>query len=107
MADPYEATTLTEAIDDAARRGFTVHFTLSRGRLSAGRSGESFAPDEVTITGCHRFEGVSDPDDMAILYTIRTKTGLRGTLVDAFGVYSDPAVSAFVQDVTPVTRRAA
>ena len=39
----------------------------------------------------HRVEGVSDPDDMAIVYAIESKSGVRGTFADAFGVYADPA----------------
>ena len=49
----------------------------------------------------HRFEGASDPDDMAILYAILSKCGLRGTLADAFGVYADPATAA-VLDAIPM-----
>ena len=37
----------------------------------------------------------------------RMADGVRGTLTDAFGVYSDPAVSACLQDVALATRRAA
>jgi hypothetical protein len=62
--------------------------------------------DEVTIRGCHRFEGASDPDDMAIVYAIESLDGTRGSLVDAFGVYSTAAVSAFLQPV-PIRRREA
>ncbi len=47
----------------------------------------------------HRFEGISDPDDMAIIYGIETGTGLRGTLTDAFGFYADPRVGDFMKDV--------
>ena len=47
----------------------------------------------------HRFEGVSDPDDMSILYAIETRSGVRGTLADAFGAYADPRVGAFLRDV--------
>jgi hypothetical protein len=36
---------------------------------------------------------------MAILYALESSSGIQGTLVDAFGVYSNPAVSAFLQDV--------
>ena len=36
---------------------------------------------------------------MSIVYAIEADGGLRGTLVDAYGVYSDPAVSAFVSQV--------
>jgi hypothetical protein len=40
---------------------------------------------------------------MSILCAIETDSGLRGTLVDAFGVYSDPIVGAFLHDV-PATK---
>jgi hypothetical protein len=42
---------------------------------------------------------VSDPDDMAILYALEVKGGVRGTLVDAYGVYSDPLISDFMAAV--------
>ena len=54
------------------------------------------AEDDVTIREYERFEGVSDPDDMAILYAIESSSGARGTLVDAFGVYADPGISAYL-----------
>ena len=44
-------------------------------------------------------EGASDPDDMSIVYAIEGESGARGTLVDAFGAYSDPTVSSFLQGV--------
>ena len=61
--------------------------------------GEAFGPGQVLIREWHRFEGVSDPDDMAIVYALETVDGTRGTLVDAFGAYSDPAISAFMENV--------
>jgi hypothetical protein len=51
------------------------------------------------ISEHHRFEGASDPDGMALVYAIESSTGVRGTLADAFGVYSDPLVGAFIADV--------
>ncbi len=99
MADATEPTTLTAVIDDLTRRGFTEHFTLTDGGLRGVNSARTFPADEVTISEHHRFEGVSDPDDMSIVYAIKTSDGLRGTLVDAFGVYADPLVSAFLAKV--------
>ena len=52
-----------------------------------------FRAEDLTIREFHRFEGVSDPDDMSIVYAIESRDGTRGTLVDAFGVYSNPAVT--------------
>jgi len=42
---------------------------------------------------------------MAIVYAIETDNGTRGTLVDAFGAYADPAVSAFLDRVAVSRRR--
>src|SRR5260370_39622075 len=36
---------------------------------------------------------------MCIVYAIEAQGGARGSLVDAFGVYSDPVVSAFLEKV--------
>ena len=91
--------TLASAVDDLARSGFREHFQIKAGKLLALDSGKTFNAPELVIRAYHRFEGVSDPDDMAIVYAIETQSGVRGTLVDAFGVYADPAVGAFLDGV--------
>ena len=95
--------TLTRAIDDLARAGFGEHFGVDGDALRSFTSGRRYRAAEVVIREFHRFEGVSDPDDMCIVYAIEAQGGARGTLVDAFGVYSDPMVSAFLQKV-PIRR---
>jgi hypothetical protein len=67
--------------------------------LRAVESGETFRPQDLTIVEHHRFEGASDPDDMAIVYGIESNSGIRGVLVDAYGVYADPRVSEFLKTV--------
>jgi hypothetical protein len=94
-----EATTLADVIDDLARRGFTEHFLPVDGKLLAVESGRTFAAEQIVIRERYRFEGVSDPDDMAIVYALETRSGLRGTLADAFGVYADPSVGTFMSHV--------
>ncbi len=95
-----EATTLADVIDDLARRGFTEHFAPADGKLLAVESGRTFSAEQIVIRERYRFEGVSDPDDMAIVYALETRSGLRGTLADAFGVYADPSVGAFMSHVS-------
>ena len=99
-----EPETLAGVMDDLARRGFTGHFTAVDGGLRAVEGGKTFRADQVAISEYHRFEGASNPDDMSIVYAIETRSGMRGTLVDAFGVYSNPVVSEFLKDV-PIQRR--
>jgi hypothetical protein len=88
--------TLSEAMEGLLRRGFTEHFGVRGDQLRGLEGGKTFGPDDVTIREYERLEGVSDPDDMAILYAIESSSGTRGTLVDAFGVYSDPGISAYL-----------
>lgn len=97
--DAAEPATLASVMDDLTAQGFTEHFTALDGRLRAVASGKTFSADQITIAEFHRFEGISDPDDMSILYAIETRSGVRGTLADAFGVYADPQVGAFMRDV--------
>ncbi|MGH2394285.1 MAG: hypothetical protein ACRDGH_12480 [Candidatus Limnocylindria bacterium] len=94
-----EPATLAGVMADLARRGYTEHFTVVDRRLRAVGKRDSFPPDRVTVAEYHRFEGISDPDDMAILYALETWNGIRGTLTDAFGFYADPRVGEFMKDV--------
>ena len=91
--------TLSSAIERLAARGFTAHFGVVDDRLRAFDSGKTFVAGELVIREFQRFEGVSDPDDMAIVYAIETTDGTRGSLVDAFGAYSSPTVSRFMHAV--------
>ena len=95
--------TLTGALDDLARRGFTERFGVVGDELRAVEGGRAFRAEELMIREYYRFEGISDPDDMSIVYAIESRDGTRGTLVDAFGVYSNPAVSAVLKSV-PIHR---
>jgi hypothetical protein len=36
---------------------------------------------------------------MAIVYAVESSSGVQGTLVDAFGVYADPALGEFLEGV--------
>ena len=45
-----------------------------------------------------------DSPGAVILYAIETRSGLRGTLTDAFGVYSDPTVAVFIEEVKDLHR---
>ena len=91
--------TVSSAVERLVAEGFTANFGVVGGRLRAHDTGRTFAAHEVVIREYERFEGISDPDDMAIVYALESLDGTRGLLTDAFGVYSSPAVSAFLQHV--------
>jgi hypothetical protein len=91
--------TLAGTLVELADRGFTDGFAVAGDGLRATGALRTFRAEDLTIREFHRFEGVSDPDDMSIVYAIESKDGTRGTLVDAFGVYSSPAVTRVLERV--------
>ncbi len=92
-------TTMADAMNDLKRRGFTADFEPFGKMLHIMGRERAFQPDELTIVEHHRFEGSSDPEEMAVVYAIEARDGTRGVLIDAYGVYANPDLSAFLKDV--------
>jgi hypothetical protein len=92
-------TTMADAMRDLERRGFTANFEPIGKALHVMGNKKTYQPAELTIVEHHRFEGASDPDEMSVVYVIEARDGTRGVLVDAYGVYSNPDLSAFLKDV--------
>lgn len=82
-------TSLVEALDDLRRRGFTEDFDLQPTCLECARRQLQLHPDDFEIVEVYRFEGATNPDDSSVLYAIEGTGGLKGVLVDAYGVYAN------------------
>src|SRR3982750_2166957 len=91
-----EMSTLTSCSNHLLKEGFTENFTPKHNGIEAPSKGKMYVPSEVKIVSFYRFEGESDPADNSILYAIETTSGEKGTLVDAYGPYSDAAVTRFI-----------
>jgi hypothetical protein len=87
--------TVSEAINDLKKRGFTEDFNLEENCLVC--NAKKFSPEEFEITEVYRFEGPSDPADEAIVYGIEGKDGTKGSLVNGFGYSSEPMGEAIVK----------
>lgn len=62
-----------------------------------GHKERYYKPDEVHIISVIRFEGASDPGDMAALYLVELTDGNKGQLVDAYGLYANKHVGEFLK----------
>src|SRR5262245_28498457 len=93
MTTTFSEPTLAETIDHLNRRGFTGHFGVVADGLREFGTGVTFRADELRICDCFRFDAASDPGDMAIIYAIERRTGVRGTRRDGRGGWSKPAIS--------------
>ena len=97
--------TLTACVNKVVKEGYTDSFKVTRqGLLSCAKS-KYYAPEEVKVINFYRFEGESDPADMSIMYVIETADGVKGTLIDAFGTYSDDSVTNFMKAVEDIEKK--
>lgn len=88
--------TLVDAIDDLRKKGYDRDFNLREACLECSASGLQLSPDDFEITGTYHFDGSTDVDDEVVLYTIESKNGLKGLLVNAYGIYADSVSDALI-----------
>ena len=82
--------TVSEALTDLQRRGFTYNFNLKREYIECKGYDIQILPEEFEITEAYRFEGETDPADESVVYAIESKKHqVRGVLVNAYGAYAD------------------
>lgn len=96
---------LQACLSKMIENGYTDDFKATDDGLQSLRTDKMYSPEEVNIVNFFRFEGPSDPDDMSILYVIETNDGLKGTLVDAYGVYASPEVNQFILAVENINKK--
>lgn len=90
--------TLSEILDRLKAKGYTEDFNLKGDGIDRGQGDLKLTPDDFHIDEYFRFEGSTDPGDSAIVYAISSeKYGLKGVMVNAYGVYSDPLTAAMLK----------
>ena len=92
-------TDLEKCLNKLEAEGFTDQYKVEKGRLFDLTNNKKYKPGDVKAVNFYRFEGISNPDDMSILYAIETSDGRRGTLVDAYGFYSDDETGEFINQI--------
>jgi hypothetical protein len=97
---PTEMTDMERCIQRLEQKGYTDQFRVEKKKLvSVKDKNKKYKPDDVLAANFFRFEGISDPDDMSVVYAIETSDGDKGTLVDAYGLYADDDTGEFMKEV--------
>ena len=81
--------TLSTTIAKLQKLGYTYDFNLCSGQIECNSLKLKLHPEDFEVDEVHRFEGMSSTDDNSILYAIHSKKGVKGVLVDAYGVYAE------------------
>jgi hypothetical protein len=84
--------TLSQAITALQERGYVNDFNLHPEWIECPALDMKLAPEEFHVDEVHRFEGMTSTDDSSVLYAVSSSVaGLKGLLVDAYGVYAASA----------------
>lgn len=82
--------TLSEAVNDLQKRGYTTDFKLCDDALECPMLELKLHPEHFEIVEVHHFDGMTDPADESIVYAIESKDGkIKGMLINGYGIYSD------------------
>jgi len=90
--------TLSQTINGLKEDGYTLDFNIHEECLVCHHTRTSLSPDEFEIDKVYRFEGMSDPDDQAILYAISSpKFEVKGVLVNGYGISADDTTDEMIE----------
>lgn len=86
MKQKFHYATISEAIEQLRKQGFTLDFNLKENRLKVNE--QDYSADEFEIVDLYRYEGPSDPADEAAVYALASPSGVKGVLVTGYGATS-------------------
>ena len=83
---PIQQETQAATLAALAEAGFGADFRVDGGGISGPPDVHRAPPQEFLVMGEYRFEGMSDPDDEALVIAlVHEPTGIRGTIDVAYG----------------------
>jgi len=80
-------------------KGYSHNYRVSNGKLVDLEDKSSYDTEAVYIVAEHRFEGISNPSDMSILYVIKTKDGNKGTILVNYGPSNATDIAEFFNNI--------
>jgi len=96
----YAYDTVSQAINELRARGYTMDFNLKENCIICNH--QEFNPEDFKIVEVYRFEGDSDPADEAVVYAIESKNGLKGVMVNGYGISAETLSSEMAKKLSMV-----
>ena len=88
-----------EIIKKYEEKGYTSNYRVVENLLIDNKTKSKYKPTEVFIVAEHRFEGMSNPADMSILYVTVTKDNFKGTFLASYGGASNTEAAEFFNEI--------
>lgn len=81
------------------QKGYSTNFHFNNGVLVSGETDTTYKPKDIHVVAEHRFEGMSNPSDLSILYIVETNEGEKGTVLMAYGPNGDMEQAEFFKKI--------
>lgn len=89
----------TDLIREYEAKGYTHNFRYQSGQLVDLKTKNEYASDQVKAIEEHRYEGMSNPSDLSILYALEMQDGAKGTFLMAYGPNADVDTADFFKSI--------
>ena len=76
--------TLSLAVNSLTKEGFTENFQAEETAIKALYSKKEYNPNELKIVKTFRFDGMTNPQDDAVVFALEATDGTKGTLVMSY-----------------------
>ena len=95
-----------EVLESLQKKGYVNNLIISSGSLFVNTvEGDGLSPEDCVVEEEHRFEGLSNPSDMSIIYAVRTDDGRKGTVVVNYGPNADTEAAEFFRQASYATSK--
>lgn len=83
---PDSMTSSSQVLEKLRQKGLDKEYRYNGTGLGIDNE-KTYQPEELEIIRIFRFEGISNPSDMEVIYLIRASDGTTGYLQDIYGAY--------------------
>lgn len=96
---PQYAKNETEQIEEYQAKGYTASYQMSDDKLKDLETGKRYGKEDINIVAEYRYEGMSNPSDLSILYILEMNDHSKGTLLLPYGPQADGELGWFMNEV--------
>lgn len=89
----------TEYIEKYKAQGYTDSYRVQENMLIDLDTKKEYKAEDITVVAEHRFEGMSNPSDMSILYVVEVNNETKGTVLANYSPSSDTSVLEFFNSI--------
>lgn len=80
-------------------QGYTDNFRYANNKLINTETKQEYLPQDIKVVEEHRYEGMSNPSDMSILYVLETTDNGKGIFLMAYGPNADTDTAEFFKEI--------